>query len=269
MPPSTSLRHRCAAALLIGGLALAPANLVGAETPADPVIEEEALGELVALVLAELGLPADAAGPIVDDLLAGVADRLNELVEQGIVDPERVDTLADVVEEGGFDDVVPTVVEETRERRDAFRDAAESVLADLGVEVPDEGSLKDAIEAAGLTREALAELLEDSGIELPAPPARPDVNDCADGGDGCPSPRPQPPSRPAAPTTTQPPPPPAEEPAPTPAPAYPEVAPEPAPEYPTRGGQDAPSEPEPPAPRPDYPTAGQGGPDTAGDEDAL
>ena len=269
MRSSTPRRHRLFGALLVGTLALAPAALVGADTPPEPTISEDELADLVALVLAELGLPADASGPIVDDVLAGVTARLNELVDQGIVDPDEVDALAEVVEDGDFDDIVPAIVEETRERRDAFREAAETVLTALGVDVPEDGSLKDAIEDAGLTREDLADLFEESGIELPEPPARPDRDECdPTTGEGCPEPPvEQAPARPAPTTTQAPAPTPEPEPAPPtpPAPDYPEAAPRPpASDYPSRGGDE--NQPAPPPPRPEYPTTESGEPGTDPEE---
>jgi hypothetical protein len=258
----TRRRHRVVGAVLVGALSIGPATLASADTEPDPTIEQTELGLVISTVLAELGLAPDAAGPIVDDLLAGVSERLEALVQEGVVDPDQVEHLAEIVDEGRFDEVVGAVVAKTRERRDAFRDAAESVLTALGIEVPEDGSLIDVIAEAGLTRDVLADLIEDAGIDLPEAPTPPAPSTTT--------------TRPPAPATTAPP-------APTPtsappvdetpvddpddAPAappsgYPEVAPEPrpAPEYPTRSSQ----EPEPTAaPRADYPAVGE---DHAGTE---
>lgn len=278
MTSRSSFRHRLFGVLLVGALALgAPATVSAQTEPADTsAVDHDEISELVALVLAELGLPTDDAGPLVERVLGGVTKRINTLVDEGIVDPEQVDSLTTVIEDGGFDDVAE-VVEHARERRTAFRNAAQDALAELGIEVPERGSLNDAIEEAGLTREGLRTILEESGVELPDPPARPErrdpernADDCE--GDTCPAPSPrqdrertdgeprQAPERTPATTTTQAPV--ADEPAPQPAEpveaGYPEVAPQPAPapqpEYPARGGERA--RPERPTPRGDYPSTG-------------
>lgn len=257
-----SLTHsprRLLAALLVGVLAATPVNLAAAEPTETTATEHEELAELVALVLAELGLAADPAAPM-DDLIAGVADRVAALVDEGLVDPEGVDALGELIEAGSFDEIVATV-EAARERRDAFREATEAVLEELGIDVPEDGTLQDAIDASGLTREQLADLVEESGVELPGPPSHAPCD--GDRGAGCDE---QPAERaPApAPTTTRPPAPVTEpEPEPTPEPpppppAYPEASPAPGPDYPTSGGAGSDSA---PTPKPEYPTAGSESPD--------
>ena len=250
-------------------LVLGPAPLAAADEP--PATDDVA--GLIADLLAELGFPPDATDPVIADLLDGVTERIDDLVERGIVEPDQVEELASRLDQGELDEAVAELVEQTRERRDAVRAASEALLAELGVEVPEEGSLHDAIAAAGLTRDDLAELLEESGVELPPPPDRPRPADpcAADEGEPGTDPCPTEPERTtprAAPTTTRPPAPPTtttppattvpptttqpptgypeQAPTPAPAPAYPEQAP--------ATGSTPP--PPPPPPQPDYPSTG-------------
>ena len=246
--------------MLTAGLALGPAAVVGAQD-ADPVGPEHTLEDVVARVLAELGLPAPTIDDMMGEVMDGVADHIDTLVEAGIIAPDRVETIAIALEEGTFDEVILSVVEETRERRDAFRDAAASILTDLGIEVPDGVPIRDVLAEADLTPDALGELLTDAGVELPPPPMPPQLP-CPDGGPRdaggeCPvpvvEPLPQPTVRPTPPPTTTAPPPPTTTEAPAPPTGYPETGPStPAPSYPQAGSQPAPADPPPPTPT--YPT---------------
>ena len=167
----------------------AVAAMVFASSPVDaqtyPTVEPddtdtEELAELVREVLEELGVEPEVVRTILDDLLDGVAEHIDALIDEGVVTIDQVETLADLVEDGAFDEIVPQHVEQTRERRDAFRSAAEELLADLGIEVPDGAPIHDALEEHGLSRDDLADLLRDAGFELPERPERPAPEGCED-----------------------------------------------------------------------------------------
>lgn len=174
--------RRIAAAMVITALAFAPATLAQAQTY--PTVEpdgggysDQELADLVRQVLEELGLEPDVVETIVDDLLDGVTERINEMVDEGIVSTDQVDTLADLVDDGAFDQVIPERVDETRERRDAFRAAAEDILADLGIDTPGDRTIREILDEAGLTRDEFRDLLDDAGVELPPRPERDDRPD--------------------------------------------------------------------------------------------
>lgn len=182
MPFVRSPFRRLLALAAVGALAFSSASSVAAQTyptvdPDEPGYGDQNLADLVRRVLYELGLEPEVVESIVDDLLDGVTDRINDMVDAGIVSEDQVDTLAELVDEGGFDEVVPDRVEQTRERRDAFRSAAEDLLAELGIDVPDGASIREVLADNDLSREDFAELLEDAGFEPPARPERPDPED--------------------------------------------------------------------------------------------
>ena len=274
--------RRVAAATVITALAFAPATLAQAQTystvePDSGGYGDHELADLVRQILEELGLDADVVETIVDDLLAGVTERINEMVDEGIVSADQVDTLAGLVDDGAFDRVVPDRVDETRERRDAFRSAAEDILADLGIDTPDDRTIREILDEAGLTHDEFRDLLDESGVDLPPRPERDDRPGDGGGEGDRPSPPPPtttapadaPPTRPGGDEDTTPPPPPPSsdypttEPTPTttvPPAGYPETGPSPAPEpatgggYPSTGPSDSSQYPTtPPPPRTDGP----------------
>ncbi len=139
--------------------------------PPDGLTKADSLeaGPLVAGLLQELGLDAHRVATLVGQVQSGVSERVGAMLEQGAVTIEGVEHLEASLTDGSFLDQVPTLVEASRARRDAFRIAAVAALAHLGVEEPD-GSIHEALRANGLYPSELERVLAELGLEMPPPP---------------------------------------------------------------------------------------------------
>jgi hypothetical protein len=239
---SSRLKRAVAAAVLaatVGSATAAAANdyppvsaddgageLVGPLATGDPE-----LADLIQRLLEELGMAPDVAGGLVSDFVGDVSDRINAMVNEGLVTIEQVDVLREHVENGTFDEQIPDVADATRARRDAFHQAAREVLEELGIDVPDGVSIHEVLRNNDLNPSDLDDLLAERGIDLPPPPHGP--TDLPPAPPPVAAPEHVTPPTPAAPSTTLP----TADPAVhemAPPPDYP-TAPEPVPaEYPVR-----------------------------------
>ena len=204
---------------------------------AHPSGADDELAPLVTDTLLALGVDSGIVDDIADAAVRGASLRLDTMLDDGAVTADQLDALVEQAEDGSLPGVIAEVIEDVRTRRDAYRAAAETLLEELGIELGEGESARDAFADNGIdVAEFVARLPED----LPPPPA-------AEADEPAPVPTTVPP-----PTTTAPPPTPTTPPPNTtvPAPEYPTPAPAPAPEYPT------------PAPAPEYPTAGESGSDS-------
>ena len=251
-------------------MALVTATLsVGVAGAADPATDEpddglETLGpdpqmdDLIADTLRALGVAPAAVDEIIAAIGDGASRRLGVMLDDGVVTEDQLAVLSEHVEAGTLPDDIDRVVDETRARRDAFREAAEDLLGALGVELDPDLPVRDALVDNDIAPDEFIARLDE---ELPPPPGR---------GDDEPAPPPEPtyPTTPTpaprpTPTTTAPPPPPTTT---TTVPAAPDAgyptppSPPPAAEYPTHD----------PAPAHQYPEAGGGaGEENAPDEESY
>jgi hypothetical protein len=143
-------------------------ELVGPPAAGDPE-----LADLVQRLLEELGMAPDVARYLVSDLIGDVTDRINAMVDEGLVTIEQVDALREHVENGTFDEQIPGVGDATRARRDAFHQAAREVLRELGIDVPDRVSIHEVLRDNEMSRADLDDFLAERGIDLPRPPRGP------------------------------------------------------------------------------------------------
>ena len=143
-------------------------ELVGPPAAGDPE-----LADLVQRLLEELGMAPDVARCLVSDLIGDVTDRINAMVDEGLVTIEQVDALREHVENGTFDEQIPDVVDATRARRDAFHQAAREVLRELGIDVPECVSSHEVLRDNDMSRADLDDFLAERGIDLPRPPRGP------------------------------------------------------------------------------------------------
>lgn len=216
---------------------------------------DQELGALIADTLRALGVEPSAIEEIVAAVGHGASLRLGVMLDDGVVTEDQLDALSEHVEEGTLPADIDQVVEETRARRDAFREAAEDLLETFGVDLDPDQPVRDVLVDNEIDPDEFIARLDE---ELPPPPRH---------GDDEPETPPEPtyPSTPAAaPTpTTAPPPTTTTPPAPTtstttipaaPDPAYPTPTP-PASQPPTG---DYPTHEPAPAPEQHYPEAGGG-----------
>lgn len=198
-----------------------------------PAGADDELAPLVADILLALGVDS---GIVDDAAVRGASLRLGMMLDDGAVTVDQLDALVAQAGDGSLPGVIAEFIEDVRSRRDAYRAAAEALLEELGVELGDGESVRDAFAANGIDVAEFAERLRE---ELP-PPQTPAGDEPAPVPTTVPSPTTTAPPR----TTTTPPPT-----TTVPAPEYPTPAPAPAPEYPTPAT----------APAPKYPTAGDSG----------
>lgn len=178
--PGSARRRVRSLAVIVAVLVAAtgPAALAGAASPTtgpDHGVGREEMSDLVADMLAALGVAAERVDTVVTPLASDVADRLNEMVDEGVLAVEQVEELEARLDEGGLLEASGRFVEDTRLRRDAFHHATRAVLAGLGIDVPDDVRLEDVLRANEVTLADLRDLLVTSGLALPPPPTpRPD-----------------------------------------------------------------------------------------------
>lgn len=178
LPGSTRRRPRSLLVIVAALIAATgPAALAGAEEPTagpDDRVSEAQVSGLVADMLTSLGVGAERVDLVAAEVAAGVADRLRAMVDGGVVAVAQVDELDALYDDGDGGEVLAATgafVETTRQRRDAFRDATRAVLAELGIDVPDDARLEDVLVANDLTLDDLRDLLATSGVPLPPPRA--------------------------------------------------------------------------------------------------
>lgn len=144
--------------------------------------------------LTAAGVPPEL---IDEDFHQRVRALVRELVEDGVIEQEAIGELREVVREGRLSDVVEDRVDRGRERRESYRETAEQILSELGVELAEGQSAREALRDAGYDNDEMRDLLpgrrhavcdldetSDCGRDgdRPRPDGRPD--DLADGESG-------------------------------------------------------------------------------------
>lgn len=193
------------------------------------------LEAVVADTLSALGVDAELVDGLTDAALRGASERLGTLLDAGSVTDEQLDALAERAHDGTLPATVAATIEDVRVRRAAFRAAAETLLAELGVNLEDGQSARDALLDHGIDPlEFVAELLDSLPPVAPAVPSTVPPTTVPATVPPTTVPATVPPT--TVPPTTVPPAPAYPTPAPAPAPAYPTPDTVPVPVYPSTGG---------------------------------
>ena len=84
---------------------------------------------------------------------------VRELVEDGVIEHEAIEELREVVRDGRLSDVVEDRVDRGRERRESYRETAEQILSELGVELAEDQSVREALRDADYDNDEIRDLL--------------------------------------------------------------------------------------------------------------